>query len=56
MMLLQQQEKIKESLKLRAYHEEKIKKALEKNDMELIKKREVKSKLIDFNNFFLSRI
>ena len=41
MMLVQQEEKIKESQKLRAYHEEKIKKALEKNDTELAKKREV---------------
>ena len=40
-MLQQQAEKIKESQKNRAYHEEKIKKALEKNDNELVKKREV---------------
>lgn len=41
MMQLQQIEKIKESQKNRAYHAEKIKNAQDKNDIELLKKREV---------------
>lgn len=40
-MQQKQIEKIQESQKNRAYHEEKIKKALEKNETEISKKREV---------------
>lgn len=46
-MQLQQVEKIKDSQKKRAYHEEKIKVALEKNEAELSRKREA---LITYSN------
>lgn len=56
MMQQKQIEKIQESQKNRAYHEEKIKKALDKNESELMKKREVLSFFNSFVDFFFKKI
>ena len=52
-MQQQQVEKIKESQQKRAYHQEKIKVALEKNESEMTKKREVFLYFFNFSLFLL---